>query len=213
MLAHHLIGNINIWPMSAIGQLNDSSSVRCEMNWPTLFQVRGTAAAAPRASGCTSVTPRFRRYQSQGYSTLRHICSSTRSCSSVTSSTDSSRHPFDPPLLRARARARALSLGEGKGSSAPPSSYYLRALTGRDAHFNTCRWPNYFTQRWSISNFYFMWWVSAGSDMTATKLQVKLSQSGMSECMCFSGLTGGESLHAKLCRWFLIGSISMCLYT
>lgn len=70
---------------------------------------------------------------------------------------------------------------------------------------NTCRWPDYFTQRWSISNFYFIWWVSAGWDKTATKLQVKLSQSGMSECMkSFSGLTGGESLHANAACFWLV---------
>lgn len=50
-----------------------------------VFQVRGMPAAAPRASGCTSVIPPFRRYRSQGYSTLRHTCSSTRKCCNVTS--------------------------------------------------------------------------------------------------------------------------------
>lgn len=50
-----------------------------------VFQVRGTPGAASRASGCTLVTPPFRRYQSHGYSTLRHTCSSTRNCCNVTS--------------------------------------------------------------------------------------------------------------------------------
>lgn len=47
-------------------------------------QVRGTPAAAPRASGCMSAIPQFRWYQSQGYSTLRHICSSMRKSSNMT---------------------------------------------------------------------------------------------------------------------------------
>lgn len=47
-------------------------------------QVPGTPAAAPRASGYMSAIPQFRWYQSQGYSTLRHICSSMRKSSNMT---------------------------------------------------------------------------------------------------------------------------------
>lgn len=50
-----------------------------------IFQVQGRPAAAPRASGCMSVIPQFRRYQSRGFSTLRPTCSSMRKCSNVTS--------------------------------------------------------------------------------------------------------------------------------
>lgn len=42
-------------------------------------------AAAPRASGYTSVIPTFRQYPSQGYSTLRHTCSFMRKCCNVLS--------------------------------------------------------------------------------------------------------------------------------
>lgn len=54
-----------------------------DINNQYVFQVQGMVAAAPRASGFTSVIPPFRRYQSQGYSTLRHTCSFMRNCCNV----------------------------------------------------------------------------------------------------------------------------------
>lgn len=49
-----------------------------------VLQVQEMPAAAPRASGCMSVIPLFRRSRSPGYSALRHICSSMRKCSNLT---------------------------------------------------------------------------------------------------------------------------------
>lgn len=56
-----------------------------DINTWCIFQVQGKPAAVPRASGYTSVIPQFRQYRSQGYSTLRHTCSSMRKCSNVIS--------------------------------------------------------------------------------------------------------------------------------
>lgn len=178
-----------------------------------MFQVRGTPAAAPRASGCTSVTPPFRRYQSQGYSTLRHTCSSTRSCSSVTSGSDSPRHAC-PCALAGHAEVK-----KGKASQYPHLvlleridrrvfrrhmlAWHIVKNTRQIILFSVDQFQIFTATLFSFFFFFALW-----------RSLLKLSQSGMSECMkSFSRLRGGESLHAKVCRSFLIGSMSLCLCT
>lgn len=177
-----------------------------------MLQVRGTApAAAPRASGCTSVTPAFRPYQSREFSTLRRTCSSTRSCDQ------------QKRLYGVGCPGTASSLGTQEEERrerllSTPTWRYLSALTDVsfqgtcslcilplfiDVWKNTCRCLDYFIKRWSNSNFYchhFPIFLFMGFEKSSFSVQTK------PQCLS-AWRVRGESLHAKVRRSFQINSV------